>query len=72
MTKLNSLNGLTLVDTDIAGWLKTFANPYFVGLSDAEIDSAIAKVVEICKPKLFRDGKWYVDYVRLRVLCRKV
>jgi SAM-dependent methyltransferase len=32
--KIELFERLTLVDTDIAGWLKTFANPYFVGLSE--------------------------------------
>ncbi len=62
----------TLLDTNIAGWLKTFASPYFAELSTAKVDEAIAKIVEICKPKLFKDGKWHADYVRLRISCHKI
>lgn len=59
---------MTPLDTDLSGWLKTFAKFYFKGLSNKKTKDIMSQIIDICRPKLFHDQKWYADYVRLR-LC---
>lgn len=51
---------------DITGWLETFAPRFTVGLSPQERTSLFTELANTLRPQLFRDGKWIVDYVRLR------
>ncbi|HET6422770.1 MAG TPA: class I SAM-dependent methyltransferase [Planctomycetaceae bacterium] len=51
---------------DITGWLETFAPRFTVGLSPRDRTSLFNELADALRPQLFRDGKWIVDYVRLR------
>lgn len=31
----------------------------------------IQNVVDELRPILYRDGEWYLDYVRIRIKCKK-
>ncbi len=44
-------------------WLKMFA-PFVPSDCIADMETAL-------RPKLYRDGAWYIDYVRLRMTARK-
>ena len=58
----------TPLPTDMEGWLRTFARPFFRDLPDER--TALAEAVELLKPSLRdRAGKWTADYVRLRFLA---
>ena len=58
----------TPLPTDMAGWLRTFARPFFRELKDEE--TALAETVELLRPSLCdRQGRWTADYVRLRFLA---
>lgn len=62
---------LTDSDAGIIDWLDMFAEGFFAEVSiNARID-LIHEVQERVRPTLFRDGKWYADYKRLRVVARK-
>lgn len=63
----------TQLDTDMAGWLKTFAFSFLQALStDQERQDLIAEIVEHLRPAYQReDGKWFVMYQRLRVIAFK-
>lgn len=52
-------------------WLKIFATSHTEGFTDEEKEAFYDEVEAYCKPMLFKDGKWYVDYVRLRFLAVK-
>lgn len=62
---------VTLADGErgMRHWLDTFADFFFEGLSAAEKEQAYAEIEEQLRPKLFRDGVWYADYVRNRILA---
>ncbi|MFZ5889652.1 MAG: class I SAM-dependent methyltransferase [Myxococcota bacterium] len=51
----------------VASWLSIFANELLSSLSDVERPAFLAAVEAHAKPQLFRDGVWWIDYVRLRV-----
>ena len=56
----------------IRNWLMMFGNPYFAGIP-LDIQKEICTNVEDkCKPVCYREGRWYADYVRLRIEARKV
>jgi len=47
-------------------WLKVCAVDFMDGLSEEEKDAVYSEVEAYCKPMLFKNGSWYLDYVRLR------
>ncbi len=58
-------------DAGIIDWLEMFAEGFFADVSlNARIDF-MHEVQEQVRPTLFRDGKWYADYKRLRVVAAK-
>jgi trans-aconitate methyltransferase len=60
----------TLLPTDMAGWLRTFANPFFAPLAPSERAAALDETLALLRPALFADGRWTADYVRLRFAAR--
>lgn len=62
-----------LQDSDgIRNWIAMFANSYTAGLDTEVVDKVLAEVEAELQPFLFRDGHWYADYVRLRILAVKM
>ena len=55
----------------LALWLEMFGDSFFSGISAEERERIVTAVVDRLRPSLFRDGAWYADYVRLRVLALK-
>lgn len=55
----------------IAEWLAIFAGSYFAQLSELERAALFDEVARLAEPQLFRDGMWWLDYVRLRVVARR-
>jgi SAM-dependent methyltransferase len=71
--RVNSINLIprpTILPTDMRGWLETFTGPFFQGLPQRERVGALDEVIALLRPAL-RDtqGRWTVDYVRLRFLA---
>ncbi|MFC3747812.1 class I SAM-dependent methyltransferase [Paenibacillus sp. GCM10012306] len=54
-----------------ATWLNTFANGILKVLSPAERAEVISRMEEALKPTLFQEGRWVMDYRRIRVLAYK-
>lgn len=44
----------------------------FDGISEQDKNKITDDAVEICRPKLCKNGEWIVDYVRLRMKTVKV
>lgn len=63
MTELNGDNGLY-------DWILMFIKKPFEGIEKGMAEEIINSAVDSLKDKLFHDGKWYSDYVRLR--CKAV
>jgi len=58
-------------DSGLRHWLDSFASPFFSGLTERDIDEVCQAVSERLRPTLYRDGQWYVDYKRIRVIAQK-
>ena len=57
----------TAEQAGIAAWLEIFAGRWLAPL-DADVRTRLlARVAELARPRSFRDGTWWIDYVRLRV-----
>ncbi|WP_342572982.1 methyltransferase domain-containing protein [Paenibacillus sp. FSL R5-0749] len=52
-------------------WLDSFAEYLFSGIAPAEQDVIMEAVEKKVQPQLMRDGQWYLDRSRLRVVAMK-
>lgn len=60
----------TILPTDMHGWLETFGGPFIGVLPEHERAAALGEAVDILRPALCdMEGRWTVDYVRLRFLA---
>ena len=55
----------------MVAWLETFAGTFLAALAPGERSRFCREVSDALAPALFRDGRWHVDYVRLRFDARK-
>jgi len=46
-----------------------FGGSFFAGMTEAEKREAYAETKRLAKPELFRDGRWFADYWRLRIVA---
>jgi trans-aconitate methyltransferase len=61
----------TLLPTHMAGWLQTFAGPFFERCQPEDIPGVTEDAVDLLRPALCDDqGTWTADYVRLRFVAR--
>lgn len=58
-------------DRGMEDWLRQFAAYRFESLPAIERETAMKRIAEELRPILFRDGNWYADYRRLRVVAVK-
>lgn len=58
-------------ENGIKDWIKMFAGAYLQGINEESINEILDDVQDILKPVLFKNGNWYADYKRLRVLAIK-
>jgi hypothetical protein len=52
-------------ESGLRDWLKMFYSMY-------SLEDRFPELERILRPKLFKDGIWYIDYVRLRITARKL
>ena len=52
-------------------WIHMFVKTPFVTVDDAEGEEIICQAVERLKNVLYREGRWYADYVRIRMKAVK-
>lgn len=64
-TEQNSKDGL--VD-----WIRMFITAPFEGISEEMAEVILSQTVKELESTLYHDGKWYVDYVRLRFKAKKI
>lgn len=64
----------TLLDGDdgLVQWMKMFVRKPFENIPDEVCDQIRRDAAEALKTQLFRNGKWYADYVRLRIKAIKI
>lgn len=62
----------TPLPTDMAGWLRTMAGPFFNTLEADDQEAALDETVRLLQPRLQDEqGGWTADYVRLRFAATK-
>jgi trans-aconitate methyltransferase len=62
----------TLLDGGEAGlslWLEMFGDSFFANIPPETRQQIVAGIEERLRPALFRDGSWYADYRRLRIVA---
>ncbi|MGN1202756.1 MAG: class I SAM-dependent methyltransferase [Eubacterium sp.] len=59
-------------ENGLENWINMFIGSAFEGIDEAIKEKIITQTVGICKPKLYINGKWYVDYVRIRMKAIKM
>lgn len=58
-------------DDGLRVWLTGLADDLFKGLSTEEKKDAFARIEDEARPALYRDGTWFIDYKRIRVMAIK-
>lgn len=59
-------------DDGLADWIRMFVKEPFRGVDTELAGTIIAQAVERLRETLYVDGKWYIDYVRIRFRARKM
>lgn len=52
-------------------WIVQFGQAFFKNISEEKINTILDKAVTILKETNYENGKWYADYIRLRVKAIK-
>jgi hypothetical protein len=58
-------------DQGLEHWLNGFAEHFWQGLDMITRDRVIHQIADECRPTLFHDGQWHIDYQRLRIVAEK-
>jgi len=64
----------TKMDDPVSGlrdWIQMFGAHWLDLVPEAEREAWFTRVEAATRPKLFRDGNWYIDYWRLRLVAVK-
>lgn len=56
-------------DNGIRNWIQMFGQTYLQDISGNALNAVLNEVEEQIRPTNFLDGKWYADYVRLRIVA---
>ena len=59
-------------ETGLTDWLEQFGSYFFAGVNPVVKKEILDKANESLRPILFRDGRWYADYKRLRIVAERV
>jgi trans-aconitate methyltransferase len=62
---------LTDGEAGMRNWITMFGTDYFGKLSAGTREAFLQRVAELLRPELFRDGQWWADYRRLRLVAAK-
>lgn len=56
----------------VAEWIRMFVKAPFAGMDEGLKERIISRAEERLRPILFKDGGWFVDYVRIRIKAVRV
>lgn len=59
-------------ENGLQNWIEMFVTTAFDGVAGKDKENIIKDAVAICRPSLYKDGIWYVDYVRLLMKAVKI
>lgn len=73
VTAMRSFVRPTCLSGDLRGWLETFAQPFTKALPTEQHEAFMEDVTRLLHPTLFApQGRWVLDYVRLRFSAHKL
>jgi trans-aconitate methyltransferase len=52
-------------------WIIQFGQPFFKNIPEKKMEEIIFKSVDLLKKSNYENGKWYADYIRLRIKAIK-
>ena len=58
--------------TGMHDWLTTFGSAFYQGIPESQKKEILSAIISRLKSTNFKDGKWYADYKRLRILAVKL
>jgi trans-aconitate 2-methyltransferase len=70
ITLFDRPTGLADGDAGLRNWIVMFASAYLAGLDAKKREGFLRKVEDTLRPDLFRDGQWWADYRRLRLVAQ--
>lgn len=56
----------------LKNWIKMFVRVPFEGMDEDRKERVLSDAERRARPALYRDGKWYVDYVRIRIKAVRI
>ena len=59
-------------DNGVKDWIKMFLNALFQNIPESEIETILGEIQEAVKPTNSRNGSWYGNYKRLRIVAAKL
>jgi trans-aconitate methyltransferase len=60
---------LTQLEGSIQEWFEVFGDPLLASVPRERRRAVLDQVAELLRPALFRDGNWWADYRRLRIVA---
>ncbi|HEV7968377.1 MAG TPA: methyltransferase domain-containing protein [Candidatus Acidoferrales bacterium] len=71
ITLFDRPTGLADSAAGMRNWIVMFGTDYLAMAGEARREEFLRRVEEMLRPKLFRDGEWWADYRRLRLVAYK-
>jgi trans-aconitate methyltransferase len=71
ITLFDRPTGLADGASGMRNWISMFGGDYLAKAGEARQEIFLQRVEEMLRPKLFRDGQWWADYRRLRLVAYK-
>jgi trans-aconitate methyltransferase len=71
ITLFDRPTGLADGAAGMRNWIIMFGADYLARAGETRREEFLGRVEEILRPKLFRDGQWWADYRRLRLVAHK-
>lgn len=65
------LTELVKKNNGIIDWIEMFGKNFFINVNEEHKFEILEKVQEELRAKLFKSGKWYADYKRIRIVAIK-
>lgn len=62
---------LTDTKNGIKDWIKMFGSTFLKGIDAAVVENILTEVQQALEPTQFRNGEWFADYKRLRIIAIK-
>jgi trans-aconitate methyltransferase len=71
ITLFDRPTGLADGAAGMRNWIVMFGTDYLARAGEARREEFLGRVEDMLRPKLFRDGQWWADYRRLRLVAYK-